>query len=120
MNKSVHSIAKSVFEQSEYKLVASRLLNPEQYTLPPASMEAKKSLIMSLAPMLTAAEEQRKREAQECEDFTRCKSAKGRGKSNYEYTDVDTAKIVTYEEFESRYESSQSSLFPLVISLISQ
>lgn len=79
------------------------MLSPEQFTLPPTSIEAKKSLILSLAPMLTAAEEHRKKETQECEDFTRCKSAKGRGRSSYEYTDVDTAQVVSYEEFETRY-----------------
>lgn len=99
----MQSIALSIAEVVDYKLVGSRILNPELFTHPPASIEAKKALILSLAPMLTDAEEQRKKETSECEAFTRCRSSRGRGKSNYEYVDIDTSETIQYADYETRY-----------------
>ena len=54
--------------------------------------------------MLTEAEDQRKKDTFECEEFTRCKSNKVRTRAaNYEYIDIDTAQKVDFSEFEMRY-----------------
>jgi hypothetical protein len=67
-------------------------------------LEAKKALLLSLSPMLTEAEEQRQKETAACENFTRCKSGKGKGKfSTYDYTDIDVKCQVDFPEYEKRY-----------------
>lgn len=111
MDYSVHNfpskskeLAKRIFENTKYKLVATRIVHPEQFIHPIDSTEGKKSLIMSLAPMLTDAEEQRKRDTLECEEFTRCRSMKIKGRGSYEYTDVDTAQKIEFAEYETRYD----------------
>ncbi len=97
------SIAKSIYDNTSYRLVNSRLIMPENFHHPLNSLEAKKSLVISLTPMLTGAEEQRKKDTEECENFTRCKSVKCRsGRSSYVYIDVDTNTKVDYSEYESR------------------
>jgi hypothetical protein len=78
------------------------LLNPEDFPHSIESTEGKRALIYSLTPMLTEAEEQRKKDTLECEEFTRCKSCKIKGKSSYEYTDIDTFQKVDFDEFEWR------------------
>ena len=100
--ETIVDISKSIFTMSKYKIVTSRLMFPEEFLHPPTSMEAKKSLLISLSPMLTEAEEQRKKDTQELEDFTRCRSSKGRGRSNYEYIDIDTSSRVDFPDFEKR------------------
>ncbi len=100
---SLIDIGKAVFDMSKYKIITSRLMFPEDFLHPPTSMEAKKSLLISLSPMLTEAEEQRKKDTQDLEEFTRCRSAKGRGRSNYEYIDIDTSVKVDFADFERRY-----------------
>jgi hypothetical protein len=53
--------------------------------------------------MLTESEDQRKRDSQDCEQFTRCKSSKVRSaRASYEYTDVDTSQKVGYDDYEMR------------------
>lgn len=99
---SMVDIGISVFEMSCYKIVTSRLMFPGEFLHPPTSMEAKKSLVISLSPMLTEAEEQRKKDTSALEEFTRCRSAKGRGRSNYEYIDIDTSTRVDFPDFERR------------------
>ena len=77
---------------------------PDQYQYPSSSIESKKELLISLSPMLTNAENQRKVDIELCEQFTRCRSSKGKGRySCYEYTDIDTQLLVDYDEFERRY-----------------
>jgi hypothetical protein len=83
--------------------VTSRWLFPEEFLHPIETIEGKKSLIISLTPMLTESEEQRKRDSQDCEQFTRCKSSKVRSaRASYEYTDVDTSQKVGYDDYEMR------------------
>lgn len=54
--------------------------------------------------MLNEAEEQRQKETAACENFTRCKSGKGKGKfSSYDYTDIDVKCQVEFAEYEKRY-----------------
>lgn len=100
--ESLVELGKSIFEMSAYKIVTSRLMFPDEFLHPPTSMEAKKSLLISLSPMLTEAEEQRKKDTHDLEEFTRCRSSKGRGRSNYEYNDIDTATRVDFADFERR------------------
>lgn len=56
--------------------------------------------------MLSDAEEQRFKETSACENFTRCKSGKGKGKfACYDYTDIDVKCQVDFAEYEKRYDS---------------
>eukprot|EP01038_Epipyxis_sp_PR26KG_P004967 gene4967-6946_t len=93
-----------ILQNTNYKILPSRLLLPNQFIHPHESLEAKKSLLISLTPMLSDAENQRNRDVQLCEEFTRCKSGKGKGRySCYEYTDIDSQIVIPYEDYESRY-----------------
>jgi hypothetical protein len=102
MTKSIE-LGKQILSNTNYRLVTSRLLFPEEFLHPIETIEGKKYLIISLTPMLTASEEQRKRDTLDCEQFTRCKSNKVRGRASYEYVDVDTSQKVGYDDFEMRY-----------------
>ncbi len=95
-------ISKVLHDHCKYKLISSRLMFPEQYPHPSTSIESKKSLLISLSPMLTEAEDQRKQDTKECEEFTRCRSSRGKGRSNYEYIDLDLSIRVEFAEFERR------------------
>ena len=76
---------------------------PDLYKFPSSSIESKKELLISLSPMLTNAENQRKIDIEICEKFTRCRSSKAKGRySCYEYTDIDTQLVVGYDDFEKR------------------
>jgi hypothetical protein len=96
------SLAKSIHTISKYPLNSSSVLYPEQFPHPKGSIDAKRSVLISLSPMLTQAEEQRKKDTKDCEEFTRCRSTKGKGRSSYEYIDLDTTFKVDFEEFERR------------------
>lgn len=86
-----------------YPILSRRLLCPNDYQYPSSSLEGKKALLMSLSPMLTEAEEQRKKETSACENFTRCKAGKGKGKfSGYDYIDIDVKSSVDFDEYEKR------------------
>ena len=101
--KDLCDVGRSILTGSNYPILSTRLLRPENYLHPPTSLEAKKALLISLSPMLTDAEEQRVKETTACEAFTRCKSGKGKGKySSYEYTDVDVQCKVEFAEYEKR------------------
>ncbi len=102
MHHRVVEISKSIHNVCKYKLVSSRVMFPEDFPHPSTSIESKKSLLISLSPMLTEAEDQRKRDTKECEEFTRCRSSRGKGRSNYEYIDIDTSIRVDFAEFERR------------------
>ena len=59
---------------------------------------------MGLSPMLVEAEKERQKDTEECEENTRCKVSKGTGRySSYEYTDIDTGRVVSLEEYNRRY-----------------
>ncbi|RYG95282.1 hypothetical protein EON65_56205, partial [archaeon] len=85
--RELRSIARSIVERTNYKLMSSRLLTDD--ILPPlGSTEAKRALLLSLTPMLNEAEEVRKRDLEACELYTRCKSSKTKGRGSvYEYVD---------------------------------
>lgn len=92
-------------DKTTYPILTKRLLRPEQYLYPINSLEAKKSLLISLSPMLSDAEVERTKETVACESFTRCRSSKGKSRySSYDYTDMDTQSKVAYVEYEKRYE----------------
>ena len=89
---------------------------PALYQHHPSTIESKKELLISLSSMLTNAETQRKIDTNLCEQFTRCKSTKGKGRySCYEYTDIDTQLVVDFDEFERRYQLLPIFLLIIVI-----
>ncbi len=102
-NRELCDIGRKILSGSTYPILSTRLLRPENYLYPSSSLEGKKSLLMSLTPMLSDAEEQRKKETSACENFTRCTSGKGKGKySCYVYTDKDVKCPVDFPEYEKR------------------
>jgi hypothetical protein len=99
----LRKLAFQILECSKYKVLSDRVIS-EEAQHPLGSVEAKRAVLISLTPMLTDAENARKRETQECEDFTRCKSTKTKSRSSsYEYVDIDSGLIVSYADFETRY-----------------
>ena len=96
-------IGRDIVHRTNYRILPTRNLYPEQFPLPAASLEAKKAILVALSPMLTEAEGQRQTDVRACEEFTRCKVGKGRGRfSSYEYTDFDLQCVVSVEEYERR------------------
>ena len=97
-------IGRNILTGSSYPILSRRLLCPNDYLYPSSTIEAKKALLLSLSPMLTTSEEERKKETAACENFTRCKSGKGKGRSAcYDYTDIDIKCQVDFAEYEKRY-----------------
>ena len=70
-NEYATEIAKKIHINTDYKLLPSRTVYPELFTLPASSLESKKSLVLSLSPMITEGEKQRLYDAGECEKYTR-------------------------------------------------
>lgn len=70
-NQNAIDIAKKMHINTNYKLLPSRTIYPEQFTLPASSLESKTSLVLSLSPMITEGEKQRLFDASECEEYTR-------------------------------------------------
>ncbi len=100
ISSSMTEICKEVLVKSNYRLIPLRMMNPENYTHPPKSMESKKALLLSLSPMLAEAEKQQKSDVAACQKFTGCSSNKGKGRhSSYEYRDLNST-IVEPEEYE--------------------
>lgn len=96
-------IGRDIMKRTNYRIMPSRSMFPEQFPLPAASIEAKKAILISLSPMLTDAESQRQSDVLACEVYTRCKVGKGRGRySSYEYTDVDVNSVISVKEYEKR------------------
>ncbi len=96
-------LGRSIQDNTNYPILPVRIMRPELYEFPPESMNSKKKLLLSLTPMLTDNEAQRKFDIAACEDFTRCRSSKGKARfSNFEYTDLDTGLKVSFEEYERR------------------
>jgi hypothetical protein len=99
----VIQIGKLVVETTNYKLLPSRIVYPENYVNSPSSLASKKELLISLGPMLTDGEEQRNKDVTTCEDYTRCKIEKVKTKSStYEYFDMDIQSIIPPVEYEKR------------------
>ncbi len=97
-------LGRFIHDRSNYPILPCRTMHPEQFEFPATSLEGKKKLLLSLSPMLSENENQRKLDIAACEEFTRCRSAKGKGRcASYEYTDLDTGCKVSFEEFERRY-----------------
>lgn len=96
-------MGRQILAGSTYPILSRRLLCPNDYLYPSSSLEGKKALLMSLSPMLSEADEQRQKETAACENFTRCKSGKGKGRfSCYDYTDIDVKCQVDFAEYEKR------------------
>ena len=93
-----------VLEMSGYALLPARVLFPQKFTHAANTAEAKRALILSLNPMLTGSEAQRKADTVEAETSTRCRVTRGTTKaSSYDYLSIDTNKMITPEEYEERY-----------------
>jgi len=99
-------IAHTIYEQSDYRIINSRILHPEKYIYPLYSMESFRHLLNEMGPVFDASDEARREEALAIEQYTRCRSMKlrkGAYKSRYEYVSIDTNERVDYEDFEARY-----------------
>ncbi len=95
--------AKIIYEKAEYPLLPKREIYPENYEYSVASLESKKALLLSMQPMLTAAEKQRKIDSDLIEEFTRCKVGKSRARASmFEYLDIDTNLRISGEEYARR------------------
>mmetsp|Transcript_27252 Transcript_27252/g.46033 ORF Transcript_27252/g.46033 Transcript_27252/m.46033 type:complete len:563 (+) Transcript_27252:125-1813(+) len=101
---SLTSYAKIIHEKTEYPLLPKRQIYPEKYQHSITSLESKKALLLSMQPMLSAAEKQRKIDSEVLEEFTRCKVGKSRARpSTYEYLDFDTNMRISGKEYSRRY-----------------
>ena len=98
----MRQISKALYATTSYRLMSARLISPEKFHHPIGSEENRKEIFLSLTPMLNAAETQRKIDAEECEKFTRCRCNRTKGKTSYQYIDIDTTEIVDYKEYEKR------------------
>lgn len=99
------AIARSIYENSNYRIINSRILNPEKHYYPLYSLESLKLLVEEMQPVFNEADQAKRVDAEACESFTRCKSTKIRPKgfpSRYEYVDIDTNRQVSYTDFERR------------------
>eukprot|EP01039_Chlorochromonas_danica_P011685 gene11685-13113_t len=100
----VKVLASQVLDITSYPLMSKRYFTNEfsEHTL--GSIEAKKAVLIKLTPSLSSAEEERKREVQACEEFTRCKASKSKIRSvGFEYIDIDTNIAISYQDYENRY-----------------
>jgi hypothetical protein len=97
------SHAKLLDELAAYHVIPSRFLYPEEFQYPINSLESKKSLLLSMSPVISTAEIQRKIDSDAVESFTRCKVGKASGRgSSYEYMDIDTKVVVSPDEYKRR------------------
>lgn len=110
-NEKLREIGRLVLDITKYPIMQTRIIKPELFLHPIASLEAKKSILIGLSPMLSDAEEQRKSESLACELFTRCKSSKEIGRSSYYcYTDMDTHNKIGFAEYETRFVAFKQQL----------
>lgn len=101
---SMNEYAKIIHSETDYALLPTRQIYPENFKHPITSLESKKALLMSMQPMLSAAEKQRKTDSELLENFTRCKVGKSRARSStYEYLDFDTNLRISGKEYSRRY-----------------
>ena len=99
------SIARELQTNSTYPLFSNQILHPEQYQHKSSTLDGKRALLVSLAPMLTEAEKQRQADGAACELATQCKSVKVKSRGSgglYEYYDIATHVKVPHQEFEKR------------------
>lgn len=100
----MNAYAKIIHQVSDYPLLPTRQIFPENYQYSITSLESKKALLMSMQPMLSAAEKQKRVDSDELEKFTRCKVGKSRVRSStYEYLDFDTNMRISGKEYSRRY-----------------
>jgi hypothetical protein len=100
---SMNAYAKIIHQDSDYPILPTRQIFPENYKHSITSLESKKALLMSMQPMLSAAEKQRKIDSELLENFTRCKVGKNRARSStYEYLDFDTNLRISGKEYSRR------------------
>lgn len=100
--EALRQICKTVHDKTCYPMMAMRILAPELFHHAVGTVEAKKSLLLSLSPMLNDAEEQRKKDNARCEEATRCRHVKGKGRASYEYIDIDTGRVIDFCDYEKR------------------
>ena len=99
----MNAYAKIIYQESDYPLLPTRQIYPENYQHAITSLESKKALLMSMQPMLSAAEKQKKIDSEQLERFTRCKVGKSRARSSaYEYLDFDTNMRISGKEYSRR------------------
>jgi hypothetical protein len=102
--------ASSILKETQYPVLPARVLSPTSFNFPPNSLESKKALLISMTPMLTEGENQRKFETKECEEFTRCRVEKSKLRaSSYEYIDLDTNSRISGDDYTQRFVFSISS-----------
>ncbi len=96
-------LAHKVKAISKYGLLPKRHLEPKSFEHPAHTLEGKRSLLMSLTPMLEVSEKQRKIDANNCENATRCRieSRKTRG-SWFQYFDFDIGANIDPSVYEER------------------
>jgi hypothetical protein len=109
--KKREEIAKKIVTYTTYRILPARLLYPETFEHPASSIDGKKALLMSLGPCLDDAEKQRKIDTTSTEAFTRCRVIKTRGRSCFEYRDIDVDVAIPEEEYEKRYEETNSIIY---------
>lgn len=111
-------LGRNILDVSNYRILPVRIMKPEQFEHPLHSLEGKRKLLLSLSPMLSDNENQRKIDVTACEEYTRCKSSKGKGRfSTYDYTDFDTNAMISHSEYETRYTSNTLCITILFITL---
>ncbi len=76
---------------------------PENYAHPASTLEGKKALLLSISPQLLDSENNRKKEAEYCQGFTRCRVGKNIKNQCIEYTDIDLESVIEESEYERRY-----------------
>jgi hypothetical protein len=107
----IKTSAIKIFEESQYRVLPARVLFPENFQYPSSSIEGKKQLLVSMTPMLTEGENQRKMDATKCEEFTRCRVEKDKLRSShYQYIDVDTNQPISGTDYHQRLLCSFSTL----------
>ena len=98
------NITTEIIQTTSYSLLPSRIVNTSRFKHPPQTLEGKRELLISLTPVLEAAETQRKTDTDICELFTRCRIEKTRTKTSwYRYIDIDTGVSIEPSEYEQRY-----------------
>jgi len=127
-------MGRDIFLQTGYNILPDRKLYPDKYMNESGTMkdsqclESKRTLLLSMGPVLTLAEGDRKNDTEDTELFTRCKVLKTRSATTrnllqkqlsecklsqpmvqalqgavYCYQDVDHSHIVPFNEYEMRY-----------------
>lgn len=112
--EAMRNLSKSIHEKTTYKLMSERLMLPERFYHPIGSVENRREILLSLTPMLTVADIQRKQEVEACESFTKCRSSRVRARNTYEYIDMETTRAIDFVDYERRYPVVNFSIFSLL------